>query len=84
MFAMTPAFEFTGLSIGLAAFGAAIALAAGGMSSEATTPRTPNDHSSFLSFSASCTYRTFPGGGRLAVDESICGNGSVALGGATR
>lgn len=80
---MTAASEYTGLSIGLAAFGAAIALAAGGAVSEAT-PRTAHDHSSFVSFSASCMRGAFPIGGRIAVGGWAYGNGPIALGGGAR
>jgi hypothetical protein len=45
---MPEASEYTGLSIGLAAFGAAIALAASGWTSEATTPGTAHGYPSSL------------------------------------
>lgn len=45
---MPEAPEYTGLSIGLAAFGAAIALAASGWASGAITPGTATGHPSFL------------------------------------
>lgn len=57
---MPEASEYTGLSIGLAAFSAAIALAASGWTSAATPPGTANGHRSFLKQSAQQAIQNSP------------------------
>ena len=66
---MPEASEYTGLSIGLAAFIAAIALAALGSTSEATTPGVANGYPSFVGFQSA---------------NQVHGNGPIAVAGGSR